>query len=103
MNIKLGEIAGLLKRAADRISELEKSAEDRQKESSADEVIKNMVAHGLITEKQAELKKKEILRENNMDFYKKALELYSGHPPAIGIPSGSVKSGNPLDSWVYGS
>lgn len=101
------EIAQTIKRAADKLVELETKSAAREKESSVNSLIADMKDKGLIDEKAAGEKKKELLKsdESEIVVYKKAVELAASRPIPIASPSTKSASGNPeaqFDSWVMG-
>lgn len=107
MTITAKELAGVLKEAASKIEELEKISSQYERKSTVEEIIGAMVDKGIIDQKSAEEKKKEIMdsgSDEDLLLHKKALELVSGKPFEFASPDGGRFSGggDPLDSWIFG-
>lgn len=101
------ELAQTIKQAADKLVELETKSAAQEKESSVNSLIADMKDKGLIDEKAAYEKKKELLKSDasEMSVYKKAVEIAASRPIPIASPSTKSASGNPeaqFDSWVMG-
>mgnify|MGYP001608112977 FL=1 len=101
------ELAQTIKQAADRIVELETKSASQEKESSVNSLIAAMKDKGLIDEKAAGEKKKELLKSDEAEIivYKKAVELAGSRPLQIATPStksASVNAESQLDNWVMG-
>lgn len=101
------QLAQTIKQAADRLVELETKSAEQEKESSVDSLIADMKDKGLIDEKAAGEKKKELLKSDasEMAVFKKAVELAASRPMQIASPSTKSASVNPeaqFDAWVVG-
>lgn len=101
------QLAQTIKQAADKLVELENKSAAQEKESRINSLIADMKDKGLIDEKTAGEKKKELLKsdESEIVVYKKAVELASSRPIPIASPSTKSASGNPeaqFDTWVLG-
>jgi len=100
-------IAQTIKQAADRLVELETKSAAQEKEGSVNRIIADMQDKGLIDEKAAGEKKKELLKSDasELDVYKKAVELAASRPMQIASPStksASVDAEAQFDTWVMG-
>lgn len=100
-------LAQVIKQAADRIVELEQSAVAREKESSVDELLVSMKEKGLIDDKTANEKKKELLKSGGaeIEIHRKALELIGSRPNDIATITKKGSATSPeskFDSWVCG-
>lgn len=101
------EIAQVIKQAADKIVELQSYVSGIEKESKVNEILSNMKEKGLIDDKAAGEKKKELLKsdESEIAIHKKAVELFNGRPESIAVPStksASASAEAQFDSWVMG-
>lgn len=100
-------LAQVIKQAADRIVELENGEAEREKESSVNELLINMKEKGLIDEKTAKEKKKELLKSGGeeIEIHKKALELIgnkSNDIATITKKGSDASAESRFDSWVLG-
>ena len=101
------QLSQTIKQAADRIVELETRSAAQEKEGSVNSLIADMKDKGLLDEKAAGEKKKELLKStaSDMEVYKKAVEIAASRPMQIASLSTKAASANPesqLDAWVMG-
>ena len=101
------ELAQTIKQAADRLVELETKSAAQEKEGSVNRILADMKDKGLIDEKAAGEKKKELLKSDTSELvvYKKAIEIAAARPVQIAsssTKSASVSAEAQFDIWVLG-
>ena len=107
MSTTYKQIAEVIKQAPDRLIELENNVVEREKESSVNELLVSMKEKGLIDDKTANEKKKELLKSGGIEIeiHKKALELIGSRSNDIATITKKGSETSPeskFDSWVYG-
>lgn len=101
------QVSQIIKQAADRLVELENNIVEQEKESSVNELLISMKEKGLIDDKTAYEKKKELLKsgEAEIEIHKKALELIGSRSNDIATITKKGSEASPeskFDNWVYG-
>ena len=101
------EFAQIVKQAADKLASLQGYVETQKKEGVVDSLITNMREKGLVDDKSAADKRKELLKsdDKSLEVHKKALDLIGGKPIDIASNTKRSAQGSPesaFDNWVFG-
>jgi len=101
------ELSQTIKRAADRLVELETRAAEQEKEGSVNSLIADMMDKGLLDEKAAGERRKEFLKSDasELSVYKKAVEIAAGRPmqiASLSMKSSLANADAQFDAWVMG-
>lgn len=96
------KVAELLRKSASLIETLQLNADHRAASDTVNQIASDMVSKGLIEDSQKSAKIKELKKAEDLNIYKKALELLPGEPDRLSeVTKKAHHAGNPLDEWIF--